>query len=145
MRYHIKPGARFWWIAGCLALPLATLAQEQPRLRHPIEKVDGEFAQVEKVPEPQNVDEVKQIIGYPKAARVQQIQGKVVVQILVDRQGQSVKHLILRSPHPLLTEAVVAALPKLKWTPALQKQKPIMCWVTLPINFQLPVAAAQQD
>lgn len=110
----------------------------------PVEVVEKEeepdpsaFIAVEKEPQPVNIDEIKKRIGYPPLAKEAGIQGKVIVRVLVGKNGKYEKHIVLRSPHKLLTEAVEKELPNLEFTPGIQAGKPIKVWVTIPFDFQL--------
>jgi protein TonB len=88
-------------------------------------------------PKPVNMDEIKKLIGYPPMAKEAEIQGKVVVRVLVDKTGHYVKHLVLKDPHPLLTKGVTDKLPELKFTPGRQNNQPVKVWVTIPFDFKL--------
>ncbi|MCX8113047.1 MAG: energy transducer TonB [Bacteroidia bacterium] len=110
----------------------------------PVELVEKEeepdpsaFIAVEKEPQPVNMDEIKKRIGYPPLAKEAGIQGKVIVRVLVGKTGKYEKHIVLRSPHKLLTEAVEKELPNLEFSPGIQAGKPIKVWVTIPFDFQL--------
>lgn len=95
------------------------------------------FVAVEKNPEPVNMDAIKAAVGYPPAAKEAGIKGQVTLRILVDKTGAYEKHVIVRSPHQLLTDAVVKEVRNLKFTPGIQGGKPIRVWVTIPFKFQL--------
>ncbi len=95
-----------------------------------------EFVLVEREPAPTNLDDVKRMIGYPAAAYEAQIDGKVIVRILIDEKGNYLKHSVLKDPHPLLTQAVVAQVPKIKFSPAIKDGHPVKLWVTLPFDFK---------
>ena len=97
----------------------------------------NEFVFVSQEPEPINMDDVKELIGYPEVAREANIEGKVVVRILVGKDGKYLKHRIIKKAHPMLAEAVGNHISKLKFTPALQGNQPIKFWVNVPFNFQL--------
>ncbi|MCS6790092.1 MAG: energy transducer TonB [Bacteroidia bacterium] len=110
----------------------------------PVEVVEKEedpdptaFVAVEKEPQPVNMDDIKRRIGYPPLAKEAGIQGKVIVRVLVGKNGKYEKHLILKSPHKVLTEAVERELPNLEFTPGIQAGKPIKVWVTIPFDFRL--------
>lgn len=96
-----------------------------------------EFVYAEKQPEPVNMDEIKKKIEYPHICKEANIQGKVFIKILVDKEGKPVKHKVLRSPHDLLTQACVKEIYNLKFTPAIQAGKPIKVWVSVPFDFKL--------
>jgi len=51
--------------------------------------------------------------------------------------GVFVKHVVLKSPHKILTEAVEKELPNLEFTPGIHAGKPIKVWVTIPFDFRL--------
>jgi TonB family protein len=57
---------------------------------------------------------------YPDALRNQQVEGEVVVQFVVDENGQpdASSMTVVRSPHLLLTNAVRAVLPRFRYEPA---------------------------
>ncbi len=98
---------------------------------------DTEFYPVEKEPVPVNMDQFRQAIGYPPVAREIGLQGTVVVRVLVTPQGHYQDHRILRSPHAVLSKAVVEQLPLLRFTPALQGDRAVYCWVNVPVRFAL--------
>lgn len=94
------------------------------------------FVAVEKEPQPTNIDDIKKRIGYPPRAKEAGIQGKVIVRVLVGENGRYERHVVLRSPHEVLTEAVESELPYLQFSPGIQAGKPIKVWVTIPFDFQ---------
>jgi len=87
---------------------------------------------VEKAPEPRarteaaNAPTSPTLIGtppqpqYPEALRAQQVEGEVVVQFVVDENGQpDVSSMtVVRSPNVLLTNALRAVLPQFRYEPA---------------------------
>jgi len=95
------------------------------------------FIAVEKEPAPVNLDEIKRRIVYPPLLKEAGVQGKVVVRILVGKDGKYIKHQVLRSSHKLFTEAVEKEIQNLEFTPAIQAGKPIKLWVTIPFDFRL--------
>lgn len=86
-------------------------------------------------PQPINMDDVKELVGYPEIALESEIQGMVVVRVLVDKDGKYRKHKVIKKAHPLLAEAVEKQIHKLSFTPAIQAGKPIMFWVNIPFRF----------
>lgn len=111
--------------------------------KEPVEVVEEKdpdpmaFVAVEKEPQPVNIDDIKKRIGYPPLAKEAGIQGKVIVRVLVGKTGKYERHIVIRSPHKLLSEAVEKELPNLEFTPGIQAGKPIRVWVTIPFDFQL--------
>lgn len=95
------------------------------------------FIIAEEEPRPVNMDDIRKLIGYPPMAKEAEIEGKVIVRVLVDKTGKYKKHIVLKDPHPILTKAVETKLTKLQFTPGIQAGKPIKVWVTIPFDFKL--------
>jgi len=77
-------------------------------------------------------------IRYPVYAQEKGIQGRVVVQFVVNIDGSVVDVQVARSVHPSLdAEAVrvVQAMPR--WTPAIQRGKKVRVIFTMPFNFRM--------
>ena len=117
---------------GLLWLPMWSFCQ----VAEPREIGPNEFILVEKEPVPLNLAEVNKMIGYPPEAVASKIEGNVIARILVDEKGTYVKHIILKDPHPLLTNAVESKISNLTFKPAIQNGKPIKLWHTIPFNFK---------
>ncbi len=88
-------------------------------------------------PEPLNLLEIQNAIGYPMIARDTDIQGELVFRVLVDRNGRTLKAKVLQPLHPILENAVEAYIYDLKFTPAIQDGKQIPFWVNIPFIFRL--------
>lgn len=95
------------------------------------------FMILESEPVPVNMDDLKKLIGYPEMAVEAEIQGKVILRVYIDKQGNYKKHLVVKDPHPILTRAVSQHIDKLKMTPGIQSGRPINVWVTVPFSFTL--------
>ncbi|RMF48824.1 MAG: hypothetical protein D6750_06995, partial [Bacteroidetes bacterium] len=61
------------------------------------------FVAVEKEPQPLNIGDIKKRIGYPPLAKEAGIQGKVIVRVLVGKTGKYERHIVIKSPHKILT------------------------------------------
>jgi periplasmic protein TonB len=96
-----------------------------------------EFTLVQQEPQPVNLDDIKRNLKYPEVAKQAQIQGKVMVRILVNKEGVPIKHVVKRSPHDLLTKSCVDEIYKLRFKPAINAGKPVVCWVSIPFDFKL--------
>ena len=80
-----------------------------------------------------------QSINYPLEAAKNNIQGKVVVQFVVEKDGSIGEVIIARSVHKLLDQEavrVVKSLPKFS-SPGRQNGMPVRVWYTLPLSFKL--------
>ena len=77
-------------------------------------------------------------IKYPKEAQDKGIQGRVIVQFVVNKDGSITDTKIVRSADPQLdAEAlrIVNAMPN--WTPGKQRGEPVRTYFTIPVNFRL--------
>ncbi|MBQ9523753.1 MAG: energy transducer TonB [Bacteroidaceae bacterium] len=77
-------------------------------------------------------------IKYPQICIEQNVQGRVQVSFVVNRDGSIVDVKVLRSPDPNLSkeaERVVKMMPK--WKPAKQNNKTVRSRFNLPVNFRL--------
>ena len=100
---------------------------------------------IEKEPVPTNLEEINKKIGYPKELVDAEIEGRVLVRVLVGKGGQVEKYLMLnkkpydrnRNTDSRLIELVEPWVPKLTFEPALARGKPFCVWVTVPFNFRL--------
>ncbi|AOW19301.1 TonB family protein [Urechidicola croceus] len=97
----------------------------------------NDFINVDKEPIPTNLNSIRAAIGYPTAAKNAEIEGKVIVRILVGKDGDYIKHITIRNSHAILNKAIEPHLVNLKFTPALKDGKPLKYWVTIPFDFKL--------
>ena len=77
-------------------------------------------------------------IRYPEEAHKNNIQGRVIVNFIVETDGSITEAKVTRSIHPLLdAEAlrVINAMPK--WNPGMQGGKPVRVKYTVPVTFKL--------
>ncbi len=77
-------------------------------------------------------------IKYPKEAAEAGVQGRVVVEFVVDKNGRPTDITVKKSVSPELdAEAlrIISIMPD--WTPARDKGKTVGCKVTLPVSFKL--------
>ena len=75
---------------------------------------------------------------YPESAKVNGIQGKVIIRFAVDTEGNVTKESVLKGVDPALDEEalrVVRTLPVFK--PGRQGGKAVPVWYMVPINFTL--------
>ncbi len=77
-------------------------------------------------------------LKYPKLAKVKQIEGRVYVSFVVNKEGKVVNTVLVKKIDPLLDKEalrVVASLPK--WVPGKKDGVLVNIAYTIPINFQL--------
>jgi TonB family protein len=81
---------------------------------------------------------IKDHIKYPEECIEKEIQGRVQISFVVEKDGSITDAKVLRSPHPLLSEEairVVKAMPK--WAPAKVKGQTVRSRFILPVSFRL--------
>lgn len=80
---------------------------------------------------------VKNLV-YPSEAVSKNIQGRVILEFIVDENGNISDAKVLRGVHPLLDEAAILMLGKMpRWTPGEQRGKPVKVKFRLPVQFKL--------
>jgi protein TonB len=76
---------------------------------------------------------------YPESAAEEEIQGKVFVQFIVERDGSITEVKVLRGVHPLLDREVVRVIKSMPaWKPGKQNGEPVRVRYNLPFNCVLP-------
>jgi len=81
---------------------------------------------------------IAQNLRYPEIAAENGISGRVIVQFAVNRTGQVVDAVVVRSVDPALDrEAVRVVMSSPTWTPGRQRGKAVKVLFTFPINFVL--------
>jgi len=91
---------------------------------------EGEFVYYEDPPAP--VSQVQPV--YPDMAREANIQGKVILHVLVGKDGR-VKNVKLIRGVNYLNDAAMDAVKKWVFKPALSNNKPVAVWVEVPVDF----------
>lgn len=97
---------------------------------------DSTFIEVEQEPS-FDLSELQRNVIYPEAARRANIQGQVVVRVYIDTNGKPKKWKIEASDSQMLKDAAVNAVLKTTYSPAYTDKKPVGCWISIPITFQL--------
>jgi len=82
---------------------------------------------------------INKYLIYPEIARRAGVEAVVIIGVLVDEKGNSVKTQILKYSGTNLgfEDAAEAAAMQLKWKPARQRDRAIKVWVSIPIRFEL--------
>ena len=84
-------------------------------------------------------------IKYPVECEKQGIQGRVVLLIVIDKDGSVTDIKVAKSVHPLLdAEAVRVASSMPHWQPATKDGQPVRIRYTLPITFSLNNATTEK-
>ncbi len=92
----------------------------------------GEYVYVEELPEAIT----KVAPQYPDLAREASVDGTVMVQALVGKDGKVKDTRVVKSI-PMLDAAAIAAVRQWVFKPALSNNKPVAVWVAVPVKFTL--------
>ncbi len=101
------------------------------------------FVRVEKMPEFPGgtkalLKYVHDNIVYPQVAADNGVQGKVYLKFVVEKDGKVGEVVVQRSPDKLLEKEAVRVVKTLpKFTPGMQRGKPVRVWYQLPVTFRL--------
>ena len=74
---------------------------------------------------------------YPEEARQQRIQGAVVLDVRIGRDG-AIEDVKLVSGQPLLANAAIAAVKQWRFKPRTQKGQPVEMQTRVTLNFRMP-------
>lgn len=81
---------------------------------------------------------VQSRLTYPQLAQENNIQGTVVLEFIVEKDGRLTNIKVLRSPDSSLSDEAVRVLSMSpKWAPARQRDQPVRFKYTLPVAFKL--------
>src|SRR5271165_131340 len=79
---------------------------------------------------------------YPPLARQARVQGTVVLQALIGKDG-SVQNLTVISGHPMLIQAAMDAVKQWRYRPYLLNGEPVLVETTINVNFELSDAPSE--
>lgn len=84
------------------------------------------------------LDYLRKNIKYPRICQENNIQGRVLVTFIVNKDGAIVDPEVVKSVNPSLDKEalrVISTMPK--WKPGSQRGKPVRVKYTVPVNFRL--------
>ena len=73
---------------------------------------------------------------YPQLARTVRVQGTVILEAIIDREGR-VENLKVLSGHPLLIPAAFEAVQQWRYRPTLLNGQPVEVLTQVTVNFSL--------
>lgn len=74
---------------------------------------------------------------YPEFAKLGHIEGKVILELDVDADGNIVETRVLTSAHPSLSEAAMSAVRTARFVPAVKDGAPVAVTMRYPFRFSL--------
>jgi TonB family protein len=103
----------------------------------------NDFIEVDQ--EPEEMAPLGKLIVYPESARRSGLEGKVMLQALIGKDGSVEKVEVLSSEYDVFKDAAIDAMKREKFTPARQNGTPIKIWVSRSINFRLNPGESGSD
>ncbi|MEO0293514.1 MAG: TonB family protein [candidate division WOR-3 bacterium] len=91
------------------------------------------FIPYEVPPKPLNLDKVS--FPYPEAARRLGITGTVYLNLWITEEGNVTKVVLAKSAHPILDKVAIENAKNLKFSPAMQGNRPVAIWYSFPVRF----------
>ena len=81
---------------------------------------------------------IQQNIVYPEIAREAGIEGKVVIRAFIDKNGNVQECEVDQGiPNTGLNEAAINAIKRTKFKPAMQRDRKVGVWISIPLFFRL--------
>ena len=81
---------------------------------------------------------VRQIMpAYPDSAVRVELQGTVLLHILVTKEGKVKDAVVLKSDADIFNQPAIDAAMRWEFTPALKQEQPVEAWIVLPFKFRL--------
>jgi TonB family protein len=99
---------------------------------------DEVYVEVEERPECGGISALQEKVEYPDAARKAEIEGRVVVQYVLNEEGTVTKPKITKGVHETLNEAALAAVKKLDCEQGRVRGEAVKTRMALPVTFKLP-------
>lgn len=109
------------------------------------EEVEDEiFVAVEESPELiGGMASLQEDVEYPKFAKKAGVQGRVIVQFVVDKEGNVQDPTVIRGVHDLLNKEAVRVVRNQKFKPGRQRGQPVKVQMSLPVTFKLKKKSVQ--
>ena len=77
-------------------------------------------------------------VTYPEMAKEAGIEGRVIVQFIVDEEGNVTNPEVIRGAHTLLNKAALEAVKGQEFKPGRRDGEPVKIQMSLPVTFRLP-------
>ena len=82
---------------------------------------------------------INNTISYSRTMKKRKLQGRVIVQFVINKEGSILDPQIVRGIHPILDKEALRIVEKMpKWNPGMQNGKTVNVRFTVPIMFRLP-------
>lgn len=84
-----------------------------------------------------NLLEVHKNVVYPEYAKRHGVEGKVIINALIDANGKPKVCKILSSENEILNESAINAVMNATFSPPICVKDSLECWISIPIMFKL--------
>ena len=108
------------------------IAQEQEQREYGI----GYFVPAEILPT-YDKEELARVLEYPRLARLNDLEGNVLVGVQVDTNGRPLQVIIRKSSIKIFNNSAVEAASAITYTPGWVNGKPVKMWLIYPIKYRL--------
>lgn len=126
--------APLWHLAVAMLLPVlgvgATAALSQP-----MAQADPPYRVGDDISRPEIISATKPV--YTELARKARVTGTVILEAIIDEQGNVVNTRVLKGQPMGLDQAAVDAVQTWKFKPAMKAGKPVKVYYVLTVNFQV--------
>ncbi len=125
--------------ASALDLDMTEMvAGPPPAVEEPEYEESGFLTLAEEMPEIiGGLEAIMKEIRYPEMAKKAGVEGRVIVQFVVNKEGDLVNPVVVRSLGAGCDEEVLRALGKVRFKPGKQRGVPVSVRMTIPISFKL--------
>ena len=125
--------------------PVFQVVEEMPRFPG-CEKEGLEKRELKKCAEDKMLKYIYSNVSYPKVAKENKLEGRVIAQFIVDKDGSIINIKILRDLGAGCGDEVTRVLKSMpKWIPGKQRGKAIKVQYTLPVNFKLDDVVEEEE
>jgi TonB family protein len=87
---------------------------------------------------------VKESLTYPEMAKEAGIEGRVIVQFVVDKKGNVTEPTVTRGSHEILNEAALKAMRAQTFEPGTKQSEPVPVQMSFPVTFRLDDGSNQK-
>ena len=132
----------FFILLTLLLVSTQLISQTKETIHFPSDYGDEPFTYVEKMPTiPGGNKAIQYFINnypYPSCGLQNNIQGIIILQFIVERNGNLSDARVLRSPDQCLSDAALEYLKESPlWEPGTHNGKAVRCYFTLPIDYNI--------
>jgi TonB family protein len=92
------------------------------------------FVAYEVPPKPLNLDKV--VFPYPEVAKKLGLSGTVYLELWISKEGNVTNVVLIKSVHTILDKVAVENARQLRFSPAIQGNKPVAVRYSFPVRFQ---------